>query len=146
MRCKGSGMEWSRCYPWESWKEACRSRTPGWSWSSPDCRWWRPENQPSVWELEYYLLLWRPVWPDWVICFTLGNFPSLLHHFLPKLPTVLGNFCKVSKIFHFSSGIILGNFYRHLATFYCSHWWQLTLQLNNSSTSKCLLRCSRLRR
>ena len=36
---------------------------------------------------------------------------------LPKSPTFLGNFCKGVKIYHFSSVIILGNFYRHLAIF-----------------------------
>ena len=32
-------------------------------------------------------------------------------------------FCKCVKIFHFSSEIILGTFYRHLATFYRSRLW-----------------------
>ena len=36
---------------------------------------------------------------------------------LPKSPTLLGNFCKGVKIFHFSSEIIFGQLYRHLATF-----------------------------
>ena len=36
---------------------------------------------------------------------------------LPKFSTFLGNFCKGVKIYHFSSEIILGNFYRHLAIF-----------------------------
>ena len=30
---------------------------------------------------------------------------------------ILGNFCKGVRLFHFSSGIILSNFYRHLAIF-----------------------------
>ena len=47
---------------------------------------------------------------------TLGNFSKPVASFiLTKSPTFLG------KIFHFSSGIILGNFYRHLVTFYWSH-------------------------
>ena len=36
---------------------------------------------------------------------------------LPKSSTFLVNFCKGVKIIHFSSEIILGNFYRHLAIF-----------------------------
>ena len=35
----------------------------------------------------------------------------------PKSATFLGKFCKGVKIYHFSSEIILGNFYRHLAIF-----------------------------
>ena len=58
------------------------------------------------------------VWPDWAIYWTLGNFLKPLAKInLPKSPTFLGNFCKGVKIFHFSSKIILGNFYRHLAIF-----------------------------
>ena len=41
---------------------------------------------------------------------------------LPKSPTFLGNFCKCVKIFNFSREIILGNFYRHLAVLFWSHW------------------------
>ena len=52
-----------------------------------------------------------------------ATFQSLWQAFiLPKSPTFLGNFCKGVKIFHFSSELILGNFYKHLATFYWSHW------------------------
>ena len=40
---------------------------------------------------------------------------------LSKSPTFLGNFRKGVKIYHFSIEINLGNFYRHLATFYWSH-------------------------
>ena len=36
---------------------------------------------------------------------------------LPKSPTFLANFCKGVKIYYFSTEIILGNFYRHLAFF-----------------------------
>ena len=36
---------------------------------------------------------------------------------LPKSPTFLGNFCKDVKIYNFSSEIIFGHFYRHLAIF-----------------------------
>ena len=50
-----------------------------------------------------------PVWPDWVIYWTLGNFlkPLATIH-LPKSPTFLGNFCKGFKIFNFSRKIIFG--------------------------------------
>ena len=46
----------------------------------------------------------RPVWPDWA---TLGNFLNPLAAInLSKYPTFLDNFCKVVKIYHFSSEII----------------------------------------
>ena len=43
---------------------------------------------------------------------------------LPKSPTFLGIICKGVKIFSLSNEIILGNFYRHLVTFFWSHWLQ----------------------
>ena len=47
------------------------------------------------------------VWPDWAICWTLGNFlKSLATNNLPKSSTLLGYFCKVVKIYHFSIEII----------------------------------------
>ena len=50
-----------------------------------------------------------PVWPDWVIYWTLGNFLKHLETInLPKSPTFLGNLCKDGKIFNFSSEIIFG--------------------------------------
>ena len=64
------------------------------------------------------------VWPDWAIYSTLGNFSKLVATIiLPKLYRFFAIFVKVMTIFHFSSEIILGNFYRHLATFYWSHCW-----------------------
>ena len=70
---------------------------------------------------DFRLLL--AVRPDWAIYLTLGNFSKPGATIcLSKSPTVQGNFCKGVKIFNFSSEIILGNFYRHLATFYWSHW------------------------
>ena len=43
-----------------------------------------------------------PVWPDWAIYWTLGNFLKPLATInLPKSPTFLGNFCEVVKINHF---------------------------------------------
>ena len=51
----------------------------------------------------------QPVWPDWVIYWTLGNFLKPLATInLPKSPTFLGNFCKGVKIYNFSSEIIFG--------------------------------------
>ena len=62
------------------------------------------------------------VWPDWAIYCTLGNFfkPFATIN-LPKSPTFLGNFCKGVIIYHFTTEIIFGNFYRHLAIFFWSH-------------------------
>ena len=51
----------------------------------------------------------RTVWPDWAIYCTLGNFSKLVATIsLPKLHTLLGNFCKGIKIVHLSSGIMFG--------------------------------------
>ena len=43
--------------------------------------------------------------------------------FFAQIAHILGNFCKVQN-FHFSSEIILGNFHRHLVTFYWSRCTQ----------------------
>ena len=60
----------------------------------------------------------QAVWPDLAIYWTLGKFLKPLPAInLPKSPPFLGNFCKGVKIYYFSSEIILGNFYRHLAIF-----------------------------
>ena len=65
--------------------------------------------------------------PDLAIYWTLGNFSKPVATIsLPKSHTFLGNFYKGAKIFNFSGEIILGNFFRHLATFYWSHWWDPT--------------------
>ena len=62
------------------------------------------------------------VTPDWAIYWALGNFLKPLSTInLSKYPTFLGIFCKGVKIYPFSSEIILGNFYRHLAIFFWSH-------------------------
>ena len=51
----------------------------------------------------------QPVWPDWAIYWTLGNFLKPLAIIsLPKSPTFLGNFCKGVNIYNFSSEIIFG--------------------------------------
>ena len=58
------------------------------------------------------------MWPDWAIYWTLGNFLKPLTTInLSKSTTFFGIFCKGVKIFNFFSKIILGNFFRHLATF-----------------------------
>ena len=50
-----------------------------------------------------------------------ATFKSLWQQLIwPNLPTFLGNFCKGVKIYHFSSEIFLGNFYRHLAIGDCT--------------------------
>ena len=54
---------------------------------------------------------WRkaPVWRDWAIYWTLGNFSKpLVTINLPKSLTFLGKFCKDVKIFNFSNEIIFG--------------------------------------
>ena len=71
------------------------------------------------------------MWPDWTIFCALGNFSKPVQKlFCPNCSHLLAIFVKVSKSFifckgvenfHFSLEIILGNFYRHLATFYWSH-------------------------
>ena len=70
----------------------------------------RPIDRPPAW-LSFSLprLIWhpRPVWPDWAIYWTLGNFVKPLSTInLSKSLTFLGNFCKGVIIFHFSSEII----------------------------------------
>ena len=62
-----------------------------------------------------------PVWLDWAIYCTLGNFSKpVATIILPKLPTFIGNSCKGVKSFIFLVKSFLGNFYRHLSTFYWS--------------------------
>ena len=44
----------------------------------------------------------QPVWPDWAIFWTLGNFSKpVATSSLPKSTTFLGNFCKDAKIFKY---------------------------------------------
>ena len=62
----------------------------------------------------------RAVWPDLAIFCTLGNFlKPVVTITLPKLPTL---FVKVSSLSFFVVKSFLCNFYRHLETFYWSHW------------------------
>ena len=63
------------------------------------------------------------VLPDWSIYWTLCNFLKPLETIiLPLSATVLGNHCKDVKFYHFLVKSLLGNFYRHLAIFFWSHW------------------------
>ena len=72
----------------------------------------------------------QTVWPDWAIYWTLGNFSKPVEQlFCPNLSHSQANFVKVSKSIIFLVKSFLGNFYRHLATFYCSHWTQ-TMKLS----------------
>ena len=65
--------------------------------------------------------LWT-VWPDCAICWTLGNFlKSLATINLSKSLTFLGNFCKVVKIYHFSSEIIFRQLLWTFGDFFWSH-------------------------
>ena len=57
----------------------------------------------------YLTSMYRPVWPDWAIYWTLGNFLKPLGTInLSKSPIFLGNFCKGIKFFDFFSEIIFG--------------------------------------
>ena len=94
----------------------------------------------------------RPAWAAmvvkqcdqiWAIYWTLGNIskPDATIS-LPKSLTLAGNFSKGVKIFNFSSEIIFGNFYTHLATFYWSHFCRMirlfAFQSMNSFNFYCL--------
>ena len=60
----------------------------------------------------------QPVWPDWTIYWTLGNFSKPLATInLPKSLTFLGNFCKRVKIYHFTSEIIFGQLLKTFGNF-----------------------------
>ena len=49
-------------------------------------------------------------------------FKACGNDYFAQIAHILDNFCKVVEIFNFSREIILGNLYRHFATFYWSHW------------------------
>ena len=93
--------------------------------------------------LELYPTRYLSMWPDWAICWTLGSFSKLVATIsLTKSATFVGNFSKGVKIFNFSSEIIFGNFYTHLATFYWSHFCRMirlfAFQSMNSFNFYCL--------
>ena len=49
----------------------------------------------------FFLFKKWPVWPDWAIYWTFGNFSKPLAPInLPKSPTFLGIFCKGVKIYY----------------------------------------------
>ena len=59
------------------------------------------------------------MWPDWAIFCTLGNHSKQgANIILPKLPTLLGNFCKGVKTIHFSIEIIFGQLLYTFGDFY----------------------------
>ena len=82
----------------------------------------------------------EPVWPDWAIFCTLGNFLKPLATInLPKSLTFLGNFYKVAKMYDFSCEIIFGQFLWTFGYFFSGHteiqstnfitiWWDLLRQ------------------
>ena len=97
-----------------------------WSWAT-GAEGYKPRTNPRV-------------WPDWAIYGFLGNFSKPVGTIiLAKLPILFGAiFVKVSKSLIFLVKSFSGNFYRHLATFYChtgnpltyggmcnDHWIQL---------------------
>ena len=87
-------------------------------------------------ESHWFSFQWWAVWPDWAIYCTLGYFSKPVARFIcPKLLTFSVNFCKGVKISNYSSEIFLGNFYRHLATFYWSHWTLFNLLYVDSPSS-----------
>ena len=64
-----------------------------------------------------------PEWPDWAIYCSLGNFSKPVAAIIfVQIAHILCNVCKV--IFQVKS--FLGNFDRHLVTFYWSHWSHCT--------------------
>ena len=69
----------------------------------------------AQWEIIHQ---WFSVWPDWAIYSTLCKFLKPLAIInLPKSPTFLGIFIKVSKYVTFQMKSFWGNFYSHLAIF-----------------------------
>ena len=79
----------------------------------------RKDHPPPFSTHYFYVCHFQPVRPDWAIYWTLGNNSKpVATIILPKLPTLLGNFCKVAKIFHFSSEIIFGQLLQTFGDFY----------------------------
>ena len=71
-----------------------------------------------------------PVWPDWAIFCSLGNFLKPLAPInLLKSPTFLGNYCKGVKIYHFSCELIFGQLLLTFANFYAGHTVRYPLNL-----------------
>ena len=99
------------------------------------CQFFPPEDDDddAAHRNDEYDIMWRiivsgPVWPDWAIYCTLGNFSkSFATINLPKSPTFLGNFCKAVKIFNFSSEIIFGQLLQTFGNFYTDHTAQVLI-------------------
>ena len=67
----------------------------------------------------------QPVWPDWAIYWTFGKFLKHLATInLPKSPHSLAIFVKMSKPIINRVKSFLGNFYRHFAISFWSHFAQ----------------------
>ena len=85
----------------------------------------RRETSCQVKNFKLHCLL-HTMWPDWAIYWTLGNFlKPLVTIILPKSTIFLGNFCQRCQNLSF-----FGNFYRHLAIFFRSHWLPNTIRSN----------------
>ena len=93
-----------------------------------------PRRQPT---------LLQPVWPDRAIYWTLGYFLKPMATIdLPKSPPFLSNFLKVSKSVIILVKSFLGNFYRHLAILFRSHWLQSVCAAVHASQIYCrTLKC-----
>ena len=115
--------------PTESWPTSTSTAAARADWASPkECRTTEararemlirdkagPKHQSLGRGSSRYI---KRMWPDWAIYWTFGKIlKPLATSNLPKSPTFLGNFFHGVKIYHFSSEIILDNFYRHLAIF-----------------------------
>ena len=79
-------------------------------------------------------MLWR-MWTNVGSSVTrLGNlldfgtlFKAFANNYLPKTPTFFSNFCKGAKSLIFLVKSFWGNFYRHLAIIFWSHWLLATV-------------------
>ena len=103
-----SAWTWGR---WSSWSCTC------WVLRGLTCTLWRRANRRSekhfdedkLEHVQFWVVGFHLVWPDWAIYWTLDDFVKPLATInLPKYPTFLGNICKGVKIYHFSSEIIFG--------------------------------------
>ena len=85
--------------------------------------------EPLKWRRRTGIAAPSAVWPDWAIYWTLGHFLKPMATInLPKSHKFLGIFVKVSKTLIFLVKSYLGNFYRHLAIFFWSHWQSVTCE------------------
>ena len=63
---------------------------------------WQQKSPTKSSKTNHFIRTYLPVWPDWAIYWTLGNFSKPFATInLPKSPTFLGNFCKAANIIHF---------------------------------------------